>query len=133
MQSYQELSSKIAVDSSIAVIVLLNPDATDSEFWPLRPQPLEPSELNAPDDFAARKLRIVGVVGLCGLKPQCAFKEELPERVMGKIGVAFVEYVRVALGQSYNEQLAVEVARQMPGDFLEFAGRLYALPDGRAN
>jgi hypothetical protein len=131
--TYTEKSRNIANEASIAVMVLLNPDATDSEFWPLKPAAQSP--LTSETEFAARKLRPVGVVGLCGTKAQSAFKELLPDPVVRAIGTAFIEYVRVSLGQGFVEQLAAEVNRRAAeveaGDFVQFAESLWALEDPR--
>ena len=90
MQPYVERSTQIALSSSIAVMVLLNPDATDLEFWPLRPAPLAPCALTGPQEFTARGLRVAGVVGLTGLKAACAFKEPLEDRVVASVAAAFL-------------------------------------------
>jgi hypothetical protein len=106
-------------------MVLLSQDNTDLEFWMLRPRQAAKSELTPPEEFAARKLRSVGIVGLCGLKPRCAFKEPLETPIVNKIAAAFLEYLRVLLGGQIAEQTeAAEIAE------LE---RLYGLPSGRPN
>jgi len=130
MQPYIERSTQIALSSSIAVMVLLNQDATDLEFWPLRPAPSQ-CALTGPQEFTARGLRVAGVVGLTGLKAACAFKEPLGDRVVASVAAAFLEYVRVAIGQSFADQLAAELEQREAGDFVQFAEAVWSLTDPR--
>lgn len=102
MLTYRERSERVAIDSSIAVMVLMNPCGTDIEFWPIRPIP---AVSTAPEEFVRRHLRIVGVVGLCGLKPLCAFRKPLEPRVTDGIAQAFLEYVRVLIEPDDNARL----------------------------
>jgi hypothetical protein len=101
MQPYIERSSQVALDSSIAVMVLLNQDNTDMEFWALKPHQCN---VTTREEFAARKLRSVGVVGLCGPKAKCAFKERLEPSVINAIATAFTEYLRVSFAVDFAEQ-----------------------------
>jgi len=133
MQPYIERSAQVALDSSIAVMVLLNHDATDMEFWPLRPTPVAQCALTGPEEFTARRLRVVGAVGLTGLKTVCAFKEPLESSVVGAIGEAFAVYVHVLLGASLFKQMAAEIGQRQAGDFLHFAEALWSLGDPRLN
>jgi len=117
--------SEVLSDATVAVMVLLNPDATDIEFWRVRPELADRSELTPKEEFTARQLRSVGFVGLKGLTPFCFFKEPLDKRVMNSIVAGFLEYLRVSLGGCFAEQIeGVEIAA------LE---QLFALQDGRPN
>jgi hypothetical protein len=133
MQPYSLRSAQIARDSSIAVMVLLNHDATDMQFWPIRPRRVAQSAFTSPEEFAARQLRPVGVVGLSGLKSMCAFKEPLEPPVVEAIAGAFMAYIRtlLGLGDSFAEQMGTQLERQQAGDFVQFAEALWSLEDPR--
>lgn len=88
--TYRERAAQVARESDIAVTVLLNPDATDIQFWPLHPHQ---AALTGPEEFCRRQLRIVGVIGLRELTPLCAFKEPLEWHSMANLIAAFLEYV----------------------------------------
>jgi hypothetical protein len=123
--TYTEKSRQVVLDSSVAVIVLLNPDATDIVFWRLCPERAHESELTTEEECAARKLRSVGVVGLCGLTPVCSFKESLETPVVNSIVVGFLQYIRDSLSDNLVElREAAEIAA------LE---HLFTLPDMRMN
>ena len=117
MDSYSARSTQVALDSSIAVMVLLNPDATDMELWPICPPPQ--SGLTTPEEFTARQLRPVGVLGLCVTESRAAFKEPLDVSTVDALARAFTAYVNALLGQ------------RQAGDSLEWCERLFALPDTR--
>ena len=102
---YIERATKVACDSQIAVQVLLSRDNDALDFVRLKPhQP----EYIAPEEFTARQLRSVGVVGMCGTQVTCAFKEPLDSSLVNSIAVAFVEHVRVLLGASLEQTAAAE-------------------------
>jgi hypothetical protein len=122
--TYIEKATQVVLDSSIAVMVLLNQDNTDLEMWPLRPRQ---AALTSQEEFAARKLRTVGVAGLCGTKATCAFKEPLDPTVVGAIGTAFAEYIHVLLGDS----IAMQIEEQQKGDEVAWLEKLHQLPDTR--
>jgi hypothetical protein len=127
MQTYFERSQQVVLDSSIAVMVLLNSDNTDLEFWMIAPHEQTASELTSREEFAARKLRSVGVVGLRGIQSLVAFKEPLDTFVVARIATAFADYVRVLMGQSLVHRI-----QEQKGDAVEWLERLYALEDPRA-
>lgn len=131
MEPYSLRSAQITLDSSIAAMVLLNPDATDVEFWPLRPTCAAPGALTGPAEFTARRLCVVGVVGLSGAKALCAFKEPLATPVVAAISEAFTYYCRVLLGENFTEQMAAQLEQQQAGDFVQFAEALWSLEDAR--
>jgi hypothetical protein len=123
MTYYMENAAHAVAESSVAVMVLVNPDATDIVFWRLRPERAAESDLTTREEFAARKLRSVGVVGLCGLTPVCSFKESLETPVVNSIVVGFLQYIRDSLSDSLVElREAAEIAA------LEC---LFTLPDMR--
>jgi hypothetical protein len=116
-------SKQVVLDSSIAVMVLLSPENTDMEFWLLRPHM---DARTSREDFDARRLRSVGVIGLQGVTPACAFKEPLDAQIVNGIAGAFLEYIRVLIGQCF-------VNEHHTGDAVGWLDRLYLLPDSRAN
>jgi hypothetical protein len=116
---YSECAIKVACESSISAVVLLSSANDDIAFMRLKPLPS--AGFITPEDFTARKLRSVGVVGLCGTKPMVAFSELLEPPVVDAIAWAFLEYVRVLLGEHMEAALVTELER------------LYALSDTRPN
>jgi hypothetical protein len=105
-----ENAAHAVAESSVAVMVLLNHDNTDAEFVALKPREVA---FTSPEEFTARKLRPVGVIGLQGTQPWCAFKEPLDSPVVNSLATAFLEYIHVLLGQGqgFAEQMeAVEIA-----------------------
>ena len=102
MRPYLERLEQVAAESEVAVIVLLNPDNTDLEFWPLKPRPVSET---AAENLAARQLRSVGVIGLNGFEPYCALKEPLDAAVLGAIETAFKAFVKVLIGEDFAEQM----------------------------
>jgi hypothetical protein len=108
--TYMEKAAHAVAESSVAVMVLLNHDNTDAEFVALKPRE---AAFTAPEEFTARMLRPVGVIGLQGAQPWCAFKEPLDSPVVNSLATAFLEYIHVLLGQGqgFAEQMeAVEIA-----------------------
>lgn len=129
MTPYAEKSTQLLTDAQIAVLVLGNADCTDVEFLPLKPRAANENfcqELRT--RWPGRGLRSIGVVGLSGTEPVCAFKEELgPEKVLA-VANAFLVYVSVLLGDAFAKQLRPEPA---PDDSIEWLTQLYSLPDLR--
>jgi hypothetical protein len=118
-----ENAARVAYESQIAVQVLLSRGNDDIELIPIRPRPLD--GYMTPEDFMARQLRSVGVIGLSGSKPRCAFKEPLETPVVEAVGAAFLEYLRVLLGESFAEQMEVAEVAELE--------RVYMLQDARPN
>jgi hypothetical protein len=111
MQTYMERAAQVALDSQIAVMVFLNPDNEDSLILPVRPCMAANNELPSLEEYTRRQFRPVAVVGLAGLKPLAAFKEPLPTEVVTAISAAFLEYVRVLIGDTFMQQIeAAEIA-----------------------
>ncbi len=125
--TYLEKSAEVVLNSNIAVMVLLNSDNTDMEFWRVRPCQAESPTTR--EEFTARKLRSVGVAGLCGTKAVCAFKEPLHPDVVGAIGNAFAEYIHALIGDS----VAMQIEERQKGDSVSWLNQLYQLPDARVN
>ena len=125
MQSYTERATQVACESQVVVMVLLNADNTDLELWPVKPLQ-NAAALTTPEEFAARKLRPVGMVGLQGTMARVVFKEPLESHVVDAIAMAFTEHVRFLLGNN----IAVQVEEQK-GDEVAWLERLYSLPDTR--
>jgi hypothetical protein len=124
--TYLENAAQVARESDIAVQVLLSRENTDLELIPLRPR------LDAyigPQEFTARQLRSVAVVGIRGLQPLSVWKEPLPLQVINGVGNAFIEYIRVLLGKSladlYEAAQAAEIA--------ELERLFFCIPDARPN
>jgi len=125
MQTYMERAAQVACESDIAVWVLLSSGNDDVEFVSLRPHLATQNQMPTPGEFTARGLRPVGVLGLFGLRPRCSFKEPLPPRVVDAIAAAFLEYVRVMIGEQF-------AATMQTAELVELE-RLYRLPDDRLN
>jgi hypothetical protein len=124
--TYTEKSQQVVLESQIAVMLFLNPDNTDLEMWPLRPRQVATT---SHEEFAARKLRTVGVVGLSGTKGVSAFKEPLESAVVDGISTAFLEYVRVLIG----DNIAMQIEEWQKGDEVAWLEQLHLLPDMRMN
>jgi len=124
--TYIEKATQVVLDSSLSVMVMISPGNTDLEFWRLKP--VQAPE-TTPEEFAARKLRAVGVVGLRGTKATCAFKEPLDPAVVDAIATAFTDYIRVLLGDS----IAMQIEERQVGDEVAWLEQLYQLPDTRMN
>ena len=119
MVNYSERSKEVVLNTSIAAMVLLGPDNTDVEIWGLEPHS---GEQTTAKEFAARKLRSVGVIGLRGSTPEIAFKEPLDFATMAAISYAFLEHVRVVLEERFASYAQV---REL--------NRVFALEDTRPN
>jgi hypothetical protein len=119
-----ERAAHIACESQICCQVLLSHDNADIALIQLKPHAY-PSGYITPEEFTARQLRSVGVVGLSGLKPLCFFKELLPPHVVDAIATAFLEYIRVLTG--------AEFAAQMEAAGIAELTRFCSLPDTRMN
>ena len=119
MLTYQQRAEQAVRDSSLAVMVLLNPDNTDAEFVQCGPD----RPFISREQFTARRLRQVGVVTLKNLQPAVTLREALPPDVVMAIATDYLEYLRVYLQRSFAEQMeAAEVSELF---------RLFALPDTR--
>jgi hypothetical protein len=128
MQTYSERSTQLAVDASVAVLVLLGTAPDDMEFIPLKPkmateESMLMAELRA--RWPGRGLRSVGVIGLCGTSPRCAFKEPLETQQISALAAAFLVYLDVLFRESFAAQTEKAELSELE--------RLFNLPDPRAN
>ncbi len=103
--TYSEKSTQLALDASVAVLALSNPECTDLEFLPLKPQSMSQSyaaELR--DRWPGRSLRTIGVIGLVGASARVELKEPFahPEQISA-LAEAFLVYVRVLLGDNFAD------------------------------
>lgn len=123
---YEQDSAQLALDSSIAVWVLMGaPD--DIEMVPLRPKMADEAWLA---DLKARwpgrgPMRSVGVIGLCGITPRCVLKEPLSPEQVSALASAFLVYVETLLGDSFKQQRKESE--------IEWLNRLYALEASEPN
>jgi len=110
--TYSEQSAQLALDASVAVLVLTNAQCDDMEFLPLKPRQMTEGEVaGLLTRWPGRGLRSVGVIGLVGTAPRCALKEPLePEKVSALAG-AFLAYLHALFCDSFAEQQErVEIA-----------------------
>lgn len=128
MQTYTERARQIVHTADVAVMVCLNVDNTDMEFWALWPRQAA-GRLTTPAEFKARKLRTVGVIGICAGSGIVAFKEALPEDVVARLGTAFGVYVRTLLDIGQPDIVQPEEK----GDEVEWLCKLWSLSDPRTN
>ena len=120
MQTYSERIRAVVSECSLSVQVLLSQDNDDLEFVRVEPR----RAYIPPKEWAARKLRSVGFVGLSnGLKPVSALSEPLEPPVVNAIAEAFAEYIRVLLGENFAEHMATAEVAELH--------RLFGLPDTR--
>lgn len=120
--TYTEKSTQLALESSVAALVLLGTDRKDSVFLPLRPNLATPEMLaDLKSRAAGRGLRAVGIIGLCGTTPKMCLKEELDPAQINAISLGFLAYTYALFAEN---AVAGEVAE------LE---RIYSLPDTRLN
>ena len=122
--TYSEKSTQLALDASVAVLVLTNAQCDDMEFLPLKPRQMTESDAaELLTRWPGRGLRSVGLIGLVGMSPRCALKEPLePEQVSALAG-AFLAYLHVLFCDSFAEQQeGVEIAEMR---------RLWSLEDPR--
>jgi hypothetical protein len=126
--TYSEKSQQLALDSSIAVQILMGaPD--DVEFVPLKPRPADDRMLaELKTRWPGRGLRSVGVVGLVGVTPHYALKEPLEPEQVDMLAAAFLTYVRALLTSQEPRTDSVE-----KGDEVAWLCRLWSLPDTRPN
>ena len=121
MQTYSEKSTQLALDASVAVLVLCNPSCTDIEMLMVKPHPRAESELAQLErHWHGRNLRSIGIVGLVGTTPKCALKEPLEPEVTSRLADAFLAYLHTLLCDSFAVQMEKELER------------IWSLPDHRA-
>lgn len=94
--TYSERSAQLALDASIAVMVLINAQCDDAIFLPLKPRQLPETEA-AELLRSGRGFRSVGVIGLVGASPRSAFKEPLDSAQVSALADAFLAYLHAFL------------------------------------
>jgi hypothetical protein len=105
-----ERAAQVANESQIAILFLLSANNDDLESVLLCPSALA-DDMPSTEERTRRQLRPVCVVGLSGVKPLMAIKEPLSPHVVDGISAAFLEYVRVLLGDTIMKQVeAAEIA-----------------------
>ncbi len=118
--TYAEKALEVAMSSSVAVLALSNPDCTQIEMLPLKPRPMTESEqIAVRAKFIGRDLRTVGVIGLAGIEPKCAFKEPMEPEHVNTLATAFLSYLQALYAGCFLDSEAAELER------------LAALPDLR--
>ncbi len=118
MQTFVEHAADACAGADVAAMLLLSEDGLDIELWPLRPE----AALTSREEFTRRQLRIVGAVGLRGMKPVFALKEPLSIHAVAAFGIAFADYVCVRLSENFTEHIEISEL-----------DRIFALPDTRLN
>ncbi len=112
--TYSEQSTQLALDASVAVLVLSNPECNDNdvEFLMLKPKRMaecELAELKA--RWPGRDLRSVGTIGLVGTSPRWALKEPLTFEQISALADAFLAYLHVLFCDALTgQQECAEVA-----------------------
>lgn len=117
--TYTERSAQLACESSIAALVISNPDCNDVEFLLLRPkrEPEREAELSA--RWPGRGLQSVGMAALCGVSPRFVFKAPLaPEQVSALAG-EFLSFLHTLFLDGLSAQQNDELRR------------MFSLPDTR--
>ena len=105
--TYGEKSAQLALDSSIAVLVLGNEDCTDIEMLPLRPHSMRESEKEyLRSCWRGRGLKSLGIMGLVGSSPRFALKEPLEPEHVSALADAFLNHVHAVFCDGFAEQAA---------------------------
>ncbi len=115
----------LAASAQVAVIVLANADVTDIELIPVKPHTISDDEVT--HRCAGRVLHFAGVLGLVDGVGHSQLAEPLDEQRVSALADAFTTYCVTLMG----DHLEREIAKHSAGDFVEWAQRLYRLPDAR--
>lgn len=117
----------LVAESSIAVAILANADATDIEMLPVQPRSyaLEKAQELA-RLWAPRGLRFIGMAGIADGKPRTALAVPLDDLRISALSQAFIAYIEVLLKDEIE-------TRQAVGDEVEWLRSLWSLPDSRPN
>ncbi len=120
--AYSERSTQLALEASVAVMVLANAQCDDVEMLELRPRQLAQSGLTKlRARWPGRGLRSIGVIGLVGASPRCEFKEQLdPEQVSALVD-EFLAYAHRLFCDGFTAQQEAELRH------------LLSLPDPRVS
>jgi hypothetical protein len=126
---YEAESVRIAAESSIAMMAFANDDLTDCEFVALKPRMMTPDQEAAfRDAWAGRGLSVLGVVGLVGATPRCAFKRPLGPAQVDALAAGFLAYIHALIASAFPTERA-----KGDDEWSAFASRLFELPDSRSN
>jgi hypothetical protein len=124
--TYSEKSTQLALDASVAVLALSNPDCTELELLPLKPRQMSETErAQLAARWHGRNLQSIGVVGLVDSRPKFALKEPLEPEQVTALADAFFEYLCALVADNFSEQLE--------GAEIQELRRLWSLPDTRPN
>lgn len=124
--TFAERAGELAVESSVAVMILSNPECTDVELMPLRPRPMtdiERARLAA--RWHGRDLDSLCVIGLVGVIPRVVLKRPVDPEKVAALSDAFLAYVHSLLGDSFAAQIEAAEVEELE--------RMYLLPDTRPN
>lgn len=117
--AYSERSAQLACESSIAALVISDPDCNDVEFLLLRPkrEPEREAELSA--RWPGRELQAVGMAALCGASPRFVFKAPLAPEQVSALADAFLSFLHTLFLDGLSAQQNDELRR------------MFSLPDAR--
>ena len=124
--TYSERSTQLALDSSVAVYILMGTAPGDAEFVPLLPRPATQrmwEEMRA--RWPGRGLRPIGVIGLVGTTPKVVLREPLEPEQVDALAGAFLAYLDVLFRDSFAAHSEVAEIAELE--------RLFLLPDTRLN
>jgi hypothetical protein len=109
--TYSERSTQLALDASVAVLVLTNAQCDDIEMLPLKPREMTESDVaDLLTRWPGRGLFVCGILGLVGTSPRSEFKEPLEPEQVDALASAFLAYLHVLFCDSFAEQrAAIEV------------------------
>jgi len=127
--TYAEKSTQLALDASVAVLVLMGAP-NDVEFVPIKPRAADEAwraELKA--RWPGRGLRSVGVIGLCGTSARCALREPIGSDAVEALATAFFEYIRVLLGDDFAAHMAAAEIEELERHYALEDPRPYPHPD----
>ena len=117
MSAYIAQSAQLACESSIAALVISNPDCNDVEFLLLRPnrEPEREAELSA--RWPGRDLQAVGMAALCGASPRFIFKTPLPPEKASALAGEFLSFLHTLFLDGLTAQQNDELRRMfsLPG------------------
>ena len=105
--TYSERVVRVATGKQLVVQVLLSRGNNDIELVAIKPQT---ATYISCEEFTARQLRSVGIVGLTGTNAECAWKEPLDGELVDRIAAAFAAYVSVLLQPETESAFCMEPA-----------------------
>jgi hypothetical protein len=124
--TYSEKSTQLALDASVAVLALSNPDCTELELLPLRPRQMSESEqAQLAARWHGRNLRSIGVLGLVGTTLKYALKDTLEPEQISVLANAFLMYLHALYCDSFATQQETAETQELQ--------HMMSLPDTRMN